>query len=204
MARPETLIHYADSSLDLGREARISILYLCFGMTIRPMDHKSKRRNRSYRTLRRNQSLSHRDSFWPVSRNQPPVQAKTSPVPAHHGFGGHDDEGLLSARPDSPSKYPEEPVERAQARSRTASLQPSPLTKLEPKPCNACTTHMNRRASATVYLADREVRGWSFRSTLGRYSPVVCWKACSGKLLVPQVLRPSVNSAQRRNWARLD
>jgi hypothetical protein len=49
----------------------------------------------------------------PNSGDQPPVHTKTSPVPADDGFGRHDEEGLLPSRADSPSDYPEEPIEDA-------------------------------------------------------------------------------------------
>jgi hypothetical protein len=44
-------------------------------------------------------------------------------VPADHRFGRDDDQGLLPARLDPPSKDPEEPVKGAKARSRMPTLQ---------------------------------------------------------------------------------
>ena len=55
--------------------------------------------------------------------DQPPIQAKTSPVPPDYSFRGDNDEGLLPIRPDPPSNYPEEFIEEAEARSWTTTLQ---------------------------------------------------------------------------------
>ena len=55
--------------------------------------------------------------------NQPPIQKETSSMPAHDSFWSDDEERLLPSGPDSPSNYPEDPVEGAQARSWTATLQ---------------------------------------------------------------------------------
>ncbi len=52
----------------------------------------------------------------PDSRNGPPIQPKTSSVPADRGFGRDDEEALPPTRPDSPGNDPEEPVESAQSR----------------------------------------------------------------------------------------
>jgi hypothetical protein len=54
----------------------------------------------------------------PNSGDQPPVDTKTSPVPADDSFGRNDEKGLLPSRPDPPSYYPEELIEEAQARAR--------------------------------------------------------------------------------------
>src|SRR5260370_26345234 len=59
----------------------------------------------------------------PDSRDQPPVHTKTSPVPADDGFGRDDDEGLLPSRPNPPSDYPEELIEKDEARARMSTLQ---------------------------------------------------------------------------------
>jgi hypothetical protein len=59
----------------------------------------------------------------PDSGDQPPVQTKTGSVPADHGFGRDDDEGLLPSRPDLPSNYPEELIEEAETRARMSTLQ---------------------------------------------------------------------------------
>ena len=55
--------------------------------------------------------------------NQPPIQKETSSMPGHDSFWNDDEERLLRTGPDLPSNYPEDPVEGAQARSRTATLQ---------------------------------------------------------------------------------
>jgi len=55
--------------------------------------------------------------------NQPPIQKETSSMPARDRFWSDHEERLLPSGPDSPSNYPENPVEGAQARSRTATLQ---------------------------------------------------------------------------------
>lgn len=55
--------------------------------------------------------------------NQPSIQKETSSMPAHDSFWSDDEERLLPTGPDLPSNYPEDPVEGAQARSRTATLQ---------------------------------------------------------------------------------
>jgi hypothetical protein len=47
--------------------------------------------------------------------NELPVQPESSEMPPDHRFRSDDDEGLLPIRPDSPSNYPEEPVEDAKA-----------------------------------------------------------------------------------------
>jgi hypothetical protein len=59
----------------------------------------------------------------PDSGDQPPVHTKTSAMPADHGFGRDDDEGLLPSRPDPPSDYPEELIEEVEARARMSTLQ---------------------------------------------------------------------------------
>jgi hypothetical protein len=59
----------------------------------------------------------------PDSGDQPPIHAKTTPVPADDGFRHDDDEGLLPSRPDPPSDYPEELIEEAEARARMSTLQ---------------------------------------------------------------------------------
>jgi hypothetical protein len=55
--------------------------------------------------------------------NQPPIQKETGSMPTNDRFWSDDEERLLPTGPDSPSNYAEDPVERAQARSRTAALQ---------------------------------------------------------------------------------
>ena len=69
--------------------------------------------------------LRRRSSFDlpPDSGDQPPVHTKTSAVPADHGFGRDDDEGLLPSQPDPPSDYPEELIEEVEARARMSTLQ---------------------------------------------------------------------------------
>lgn len=59
----------------------------------------------------------------PDSGDHPPIHAKTSPVPADHGFGRNDDEGQLPSRPDPSSDYPEELIEEAEARARMSTFQ---------------------------------------------------------------------------------
>ena len=59
----------------------------------------------------------------PESRNQFPVQAKTSPVPTHYGFRRDDDQGLFPSGPESTNGDPEQFVERAQAGASTTPLQ---------------------------------------------------------------------------------
>jgi hypothetical protein len=69
--------------------------------------------------LRRRSSSSLR----PNSGDQPPVDTKTSPVPADDSFGRNDEKGLLPSRPDPPSDYPEELIEEAQAWARMSAFQ---------------------------------------------------------------------------------
>ena len=57
------------------------------------------------------------------SGDQPPVDTKTSPVPADDSFGRNDEKGLLPSRPDPPSDYPEELIEEAQAWARMSAFQ---------------------------------------------------------------------------------
>lgn len=54
---------------------------------------------------------------------QPPIQTKTSLVPADHCFWCDDHEGLLPTSPDAPSNYPEEPVGGVKAWPRMAPFQ---------------------------------------------------------------------------------
>ena len=44
-------------------------------------------------------------------------------MPADDGFGRDDEEGLLPSRPDPPSDYPEELIEKVEARARMSTLQ---------------------------------------------------------------------------------
>ena len=59
----------------------------------------------------------------PDSGDQPPVDSKTSPVPADDCFGRNDDEGFLPSRPDPPSNDPKELIEEAEARARMPPFQ---------------------------------------------------------------------------------
>jgi hypothetical protein len=59
----------------------------------------------------------------PDSGDHPPVHAKTTPVPADHGFGRNDDAGQLPSRPGPSSDYPEEFIEEAEARARMSTFQ---------------------------------------------------------------------------------
>jgi hypothetical protein len=63
----------------------------------------------------------------PDSGDQPPVHAKTSPVPADDSFRRDDEEGLLPSRLDLPSDYLEELIEEAEARARVSTLQRNEL-----------------------------------------------------------------------------
>jgi hypothetical protein len=62
-------------------------------------------------------------NLLPHSGNQSPVHTKTSPVPADYGFGGDQDERLLPSRPDLPSDYPEELIEKPETRARSAARE---------------------------------------------------------------------------------
>ena len=64
-------------------------------------------------TLRRRHSPDARPGF----RNQPPGQTESGPVPADYGFGCDDHEGVLPTGPDSPSNYPDDFIEDAEART---------------------------------------------------------------------------------------
>ena len=44
-------------------------------------------------------------------------------MPADDGFGRDDDEGPLPSRPDPPSDYPEELIEKPETRARMSTLQ---------------------------------------------------------------------------------
>jgi hypothetical protein len=59
----------------------------------------------------------------PDSGDQPPIHAKTTPVPADDGFRRDDDEGLFPSRPDPPSDHPEELIEKAETWARMSTLQ---------------------------------------------------------------------------------
>jgi hypothetical protein len=59
----------------------------------------------------------------PDSGDQPPVHTKTSPVPAHDGFGRNNDERVLPSGPAPSSDYPEEFIEWVEARARMSTLQ---------------------------------------------------------------------------------
>jgi len=50
-------------------------------------------------------------------------------VPADDGFRCDDDEGLLPRRPDPPSDYPEELIEKPETRARMSTLQSEELLK---------------------------------------------------------------------------
>jgi len=63
----------------------------------------------------------------PDSGDPPPVQTKTSPVPADDGFRRDDDERLLPRQPDPPSDYPEELIEKPETRARVSTLQSEEL-----------------------------------------------------------------------------
>ena len=63
----------------------------------------------------------------PDAGDQLPVHAKTSPVPADDGFRRDDDERLLPRRPDPPSDYPEELIEKPETRARMSTLQSEEL-----------------------------------------------------------------------------
>src|ERR1700682_770046 len=60
---------------------------------------------------------------FPHFGNELPVQPEAGPMPSDHRFRGDDDEGLFPTRPDSPSNYPEEPVEGAKAWPSMPPLQ---------------------------------------------------------------------------------
>ena len=62
-------------------------------------------------------------NWLPDFGDHSPIQMKTSPVPADHRFWCDNDERQLPTGPDSPSKYPEEPVEGAKARPCMPPLQ---------------------------------------------------------------------------------
>jgi hypothetical protein len=57
----------------------------------------------------------------PDSRDQFPVQAKTSSVPANYGFRRDDDKSLFPTRPEATDGDPEQFVEWAQARADAAA-----------------------------------------------------------------------------------
>ncbi len=63
----------------------------------------------------------------PDSGDPPPVHTKTSPVPADDGFRRDDDKRLLPRRPDPPSDYPEELIEKPETRARMSTLQSEEL-----------------------------------------------------------------------------
>src|SRR5437660_6505654 len=65
----------------------------------------------------------HSSDLPPDSGDQLPVHTKTSPVPADDGFRRDDEEGQLPHRPDSPSDYPEELIEKPETRARMSTLQ---------------------------------------------------------------------------------
>ena len=44
-------------------------------------------------------------------------------MPADYSFGRDDDEGLLPSRPEPPSDYPEELIEKPETRARMSPLQ---------------------------------------------------------------------------------
>jgi len=59
----------------------------------------------------------------PDSGDQPPIHTKTTPVPADDGFRRDQDERILPSRPDPPSDYPEELIEKPETRARMSTLQ---------------------------------------------------------------------------------
>ena len=80
--------------------------------------------------------------------NQLPIRPEAGPVPADHRFRGDDDERLLPTGPDSPSKYPEEPVKGAKARPWMPPLQHGELL---PK----CEVFQNEIPTALKSLDER-------------------------------------------------
>jgi hypothetical protein len=97
----------------------------------------------------------------PDSAGQPPVHTKTSPVPADDGFGRDDDEGLLPSRPDPPSDYPEELIEKVEARARMSTLQRDELLtqskileKETPLPAKEANQHSKEEPYETKHDED--------------------------------------------------
>jgi hypothetical protein len=60
-------------------------------------------------------------------RNQAPVHAKSSTMPAHNGLRSNQDERLLPGRPKSASEQPEEFIESSESGFRVPALQDSQL-----------------------------------------------------------------------------
>ena len=56
-------------------------------------------------------------------RENAPIEAEPSSVPANHGLRRDDDEGLLPTGPSPTSRYPEQPVEWSEPWSWVSMLQ---------------------------------------------------------------------------------
>jgi hypothetical protein len=82
-------------------------------------------------------------------------------VPADDGFGRDDDEGLLPSRPDPPSDYPEELIEKVEARARMSTLQHDELLtqskileKETPLPAKEANQHSKEEPYETKHDED--------------------------------------------------
>ena len=59
----------------------------------------------------------------PDSGDQPPIHAKSGPMPADNSFRSNDDDRLLPSRPQPTDSNPEEPVKQIKSRPRTTPFQ---------------------------------------------------------------------------------